>query len=185
MPKLLVFESVSVDGYFTDSKNDMSWAHAGAQDPEWIEFVSGNASGNGRLLFGRVTYQQMASFWPTPQAAERMPAVAKGMNQMPKVVFSRTLPEATWQNTTLIKDDLVEAVRKLKTDSGPDMCILGSGSIVSQLSSAGLVDAFQIVTVPIVLGAGRTLFESNLLLKLTNSRAFGNGNVVNSYEPRR
>lgn len=185
MPKLLVFESVSVDGYFTDRNNDLNWAHAAAQDPEWIAFVSGNASGNGRLLFGRVTYQQMASFWPTPQAAQQMPAVAAGMNRMPKVVFSRTLTEASWQNTTLIKDDLTDAVRKLKQDSGPDMCILGSGTIVAQLSAAGLVDAYQIVVVPVVLGAGRTLFDSNLQLKLTSSRAFGNGNVVNSYEPRR
>ena len=75
MRKLGVFESISLDGFFTDATGDMSWAHT--QDPEWNAFVSGNASGGGALLFGRVTYQQMASFWPTPQAAQMLPEVAR------------------------------------------------------------------------------------------------------------
>src|SRR5215212_3235832 len=99
MPRLLVFNNISIDGYFTDKNSDMSWAHH-SQDAEWSDFVSGNAGGNGRLLFGRKTYQQMASFWPTPQAAQMMPAVAAGMNAMPKYVVSRTLARADWQNTT-------------------------------------------------------------------------------------
>ena len=184
MPKLVVFNQVSLDGYFTDANGDMSWAHK--EDPEWQAFAASNASGGGALLFGRVTYEMMASYWPTPAALERSRVVAEGMNSMPKVVFSRTLKQATWQNTTLVKGDPAAAVRKMKNTSGPDMAILGSGSIVSQLAQAGLIDEFLIVVNPIVLGAGRTLFEGvkkKLHLKLTKTRAFGNGNVLLCYEP--
>ena len=101
-------------------------------------------------------------------------------------MFSRTLAKASWKNTTLVKSDLATAVRKMKTESGPDMAILGSGSIVSQLAQAGLIDEFQIVVNPIVLGNGKTMFDGvkeKLTLKLINTRAFGNGNVVLYYEP--
>lgn len=184
MRRLAAFELVSLDGYFADVNGDMSWAHK--QDPEWNAFVGGNASGGGALLFGRVTHQMMASFWPTPAAMERAPVVAEGMNSMPKVVFSRTLDRAAWQNTKLVKGDLAAEVRKLKNEPGPDMAILGSGSIVSQLAQAGLIDELQIAVNPIVLGKGKTLFEGvkeKLALKLIKTRAFGNGNVVLYYEP--
>lgn len=184
MRRLIAFEQVSLDGYFVDANGDMSWAHK--QDPEWNEFAASNASGDGALLFGRVTYELMASFWPTPAAMERAPVVAEGMNNMPKVVFSRTLEKASWKNTTLLKGDIAAEVRKMKMEPGPDMAILGSGSIVSQLAQAGLIDEFQIVVNPIVLGKGRTLFEGvkeKIALKFIKTRAFGNGNVVLSYEP--
>src|SRR6185295_15364577 len=131
MRKLGMFMQLSLDGYFADAMSDMSWAHK--QDEEWNAFASANASGGGALLFGRVTYQMMASFWPTPAAAQTMPAVAEGMNAMPKYVASRTLKEATWRNTQIIKGDLVAEVRTLKQQAGPDITILGSGSIVAQL----------------------------------------------------
>lgn len=185
MRRVVAFEQVSLDGYFADKNGDMSWAHK--QDPEWNAFVASNASGEGALLFGRVTYELMASFWPTPAARERAPEVAEGMNRMPKVVFSRTLKNASWENTTLVKDELSAAVRNMKHESGPDMAILGSGSIVSQLAQEGLIDEFQIVVNPIVLGQGKSLFEGaqeRLDLRLMNTRAFGNGNVVLTYEPK-
>jgi dihydrofolate reductase len=184
MRRLIVFNNVTLDGYFTDSKGDMSWAHK--QDAEWNAFASGNASGGGMLLFGRITYELMASFWPTPVAMQNLPVVAEGMNRMPKVVFSRTMDKASWSNTTLVKGDLAAEVRKMKQEPGPGMAILGSGSIVSQLAQAGLIDEYQVVVNPIVLGKGRTMFEGvdkKLNLKLTKTRAFGNGNVVLCYEP--
>jgi dihydrofolate reductase len=184
MRKVHVFDNVSLDGFFTDEKSDMSWAHK--RDEEWNAFAGGNAGGDGELLFGRVTYEMMAAFWPTPQAAEMMPQVADGMNRMRKTVFSRTLEAVSWQNTTLVKGDLVPEVKKMKQQPGPDMVILGSGSIVSQLTQAGLVDDYQIVVNPIVLGKGRTLFETvdhKVHLTLTKTRSFKNGNVVHWYEP--
>jgi dihydrofolate reductase len=184
MRKVVVFNMVSLDGYFVDGRGDMSWAHK--NDEEWNTFVSGNASGNGVLLFGRVTYDMMASYWPSPMALKNSPAVAKGMNEMPKIVFSRTLDKVTWNNTKLLKGDLATEVRKLKRESGPDMVILGSGSIVSQLAEENLIDEYQLATSPIVLGEGRTLFEGvtkKLNLKLTQSRTFGNGTVFVCYQP--
>jgi dihydrofolate reductase len=184
MRKLIVFNQVSVDGYFVDATGDMSWAHK--DDPEWNAFASENASGGGELVFGRVTYEMMASFWPTPQAMQMLPVVAKGMNQSPKIVFSRTLDKASWDNTRLINGDIVARVRELKKETGPGMAILGSGSIVSQFAQADLIDEYQIVTNPIVLGGGRTMFEGvkqKLHLKLADSRPFRNGNVLLRYEP--
>jgi dihydrofolate reductase len=186
MRKLGVFNNVSLDGYFVDDHGDMHWAYRDKPDAEWNAFVAGNASGEGELLFGRITYELMASYWPTPLAKQNMPAVAEGMNRMAKVVFSRTLDKVTWTNTRLVKGDLATEVRKLKAESGPDIVILGSGSIVSQLAREGLIDEFQIVVNPIVLGNGRTMFDGitqRPTLKLTRSRTFGNGNVVLNYEP--
>ena len=184
MRSLIVFNHVSLDGYFVDKKGDMRWAHK--QDPEWNEFVAGNARGNGVLLFGRVTYEMMASYWPTPMAAQNSPAVAEHMNNLQKVVFSRTLDKASWNNTKLVKVDLAMEVRKMKQESGQGLVIMGSGTIVSQLAQEGLIDEFQIVVCPIVIGSGKTLFEGvteKLNLKLTKSRTFGNGNVYTCYEP--
>jgi dihydrofolate reductase len=185
MAKVVVFNSLSVDGYFKAPDGDISWAHA-ADDPEWNEFVGGNARGGGRLLFGRVTYQMMASYWPTPQAAQDNPAVADGMNDLPKLVFSRTLDKVTWKNTKLLKGDLADEMRKLKQDPGDDVVILGSGSIVAQLARDNLIDEYQLITVPVVLGRGKTLFDGvdhQLPLKRTRTRAFKNGNVLVCYEP--
>ena len=184
MRRLVVFNHVSLDGYFVDAHGDMSWAHAG--DAEWNAFVEENASGGGELLFGRITYELMASYWPTPLARENDPVVAERMNDLPKVVFSRTMDHPLWNNTRLVKGDIAAEVRKLKNEPGPDMVIFGSGIVVSQLAQAGLIDEYQIVVNPIVLGAGRTMFEGiaeKLSLKLTKARTFGNGNVLLCYEP--
>jgi dihydrofolate reductase len=184
MRKLSVFNNVSLDGYFVDGSGDMSWAHK--QDAEWNEFVAGNASDGGALVLGRVTYEMMAGFWPTPAALAMNPGVAERMNSMPKVVFSRTLDKASWNNTRVLKGDISAEMRKLKAETGPDMTILGSGSIVAQLASAGLIDDYQLVVHPLALGSGRTLFQGipkRLGLTLKKTRAFGNGAVVLGYQP--
>ena len=183
MRKLRVFNSVTLDGYFTDAKGDMSWAH-GNQDKEWTDFVSGNARGESAMIFGRVTYQMMAGWWPGPQAKQAMPAVADRMNAAAKVVFSKTLERADWNNTKLVENDPAGTIRKMKTESGPDLIIFGSGTIVALLTEAGLVDEFQLVVVPVVLGQGRTMFDGVTLrpkLQLTQSRAFQNGNIFLTY----
>ena len=187
MTTLTSFTSVSLDGYYADARGDMSWAHAAPDDDEWNSFVSGNASGGGALLFGRLTYEMMASFWPTPMAAQQMPVVAERMNSMPKYVASRTLTSAAWSNTSVLPGDLVSAVDALKRKPGPGIAILGSGSVVAQLAGAGLIDTIQIVVVPIILGGGKKLFEgvsASIPLHLRDSRTFRNGNVVLTYSPR-
>jgi dihydrofolate reductase len=187
MRKLVSFTQVTLDGYFTGRNGDLSWAHEGNQDAEWNAFVAENASGGGQLLFGRVTYELMVSYWPTPAALENDPVVAERMNNLPKVVFSRRLDNVSWNNTRLVKGDLAGEVRKLKQAPGEGMVILGSGSIVSQLAQAGLIDEYQIVLKPVVLGEGRTMFDGikeKLILTPTKTRAFTNGNVLVCYVPR-
>jgi dihydrofolate reductase len=182
MPKLITFNSVTLDGYFTSASGEMSWAHKDPSDVEWNTFVKGNASSDATLLFGRVTYQLMASYWPTSFAKQRDPVVAERMNSAKKIVFSRTLNEVTWSNTTLLKDNLAEEARKLKQTD--DTAILGSGTIVKQLTEERLIDEYHVVVNPVVLGQGRTLFEgltNRLNLKLASTRTFQNGNVVLVY----
>jgi dihydrofolate reductase len=184
MRKLTVFNNVSLDGYFSDRHGDMRWAYR--QDAEWDAFVSQNATGGGTLVFGRVTYDLMAGYWPTAAARQGNPVVAEQMNKLPKIVFSRTLERASWSNTTLIKGDVVAATRHLKQEPGPDMVILGSGSIVAQLTDARLIDEYQIALCAVVLGGGRTMFEGlerKLDLTLRKTRTFTNGNVMLWYEP--
>lgn len=166
----------------------MSWAKANPDDAEWNGFLAENASGGGTLVFGRVTYDMMAGFWPTPAAMQMMPAVAERMNNLPKVVFSRTIDKASWNNTTLIRGNIVAETRKLKEAPGEGMVILGSGTIVAQFAQEGLIDEFQLVVNPLALGKGVMLFDGvtkQLALMLTKSRTFNNGKVLLCYEPVR
>lgn len=184
MRKVNVFNSVSMDGYYTDANNDMGWAHQGADDPELMEFTKGNAQGTNALVFGRVTYEMMVAWWPTPQAAKQMPEVAKGMNEAPKYVFSRTLDSVNWANTTLLKEDPAKAIARIKQSDGPDLTILGSGTIVAQLAEAGLIDAVQLLVVPVVLGSGKSQFtkvSGKPWWKMTKSKTFKNGRVFIAY----
>jgi dihydrofolate reductase len=184
MGKLTVFNTVSLDGYFTDPGGDMSWAHQVKEDAEWNAFVEKNAGSGGMLLFGRVTYDLMRSYWPTPTALKAYPVVARRMNEMPKVVFSRTVEQPTWSNTIVVNDGMSDEVRRLKRESESDMTILGSGSVVQQLTDDRLIDEYHFVVTPIVLGAGRTMFagiRDRLALRRLRSRTFTNGNVLVSY----
>ena len=184
MRRIAVFNSVSLDGYFSGKEGDLSWAYR--PDPEFDAFTEENAGGGGVLLFGRVTYELMAAYWPTPQAMENDPRVAENINAAQKFVVSRTLNSPAWRNTTLLKGDLVTEVRALKQAPGEDITILGSGSIVAQLTQAGLIDEYQIVVVPVVLGTGETMFagvQQPLQLALLDTRVFSNGNVWLRYEP--
>jgi dihydrofolate reductase len=184
MAKLSAFNNISLDGYFSGKNGEFSWAKS-HMDPEFNSFVAGNSQLGGTIVLGRITYELMSSYWPTPQAMKSDPVVADGMNKAAKMVFSRTLPSAPWNNTRLVKTDPVAEIRRLK-ESSTDMVILGSGSIVSQLAQAGLIDEFQVVVNPIVLGEGRTMFDGLkhwVGLKLTKNRIFPSGNAFLCYEP--
>jgi dihydrofolate reductase len=187
MRRLTTYTLLSADGYFVDAEGKMDWAKD-RPDPEYQAFGEKNASQQSALLFGRVTYEMMSSFWPTPMAAQMNPVMAERMNSLAKIVFSRTLANVHWNNTTLMKGHAVEEVEELKQHDGPDLCVLGSGSIVVQLAEAGLIDEFQFMVNPVAVGSGRTAFEGmkrRLELQLTESRSFGNGKVYLSYKPVR
>jgi dihydrofolate reductase len=183
MSKLSVFNLVTLDGYFAGEDGDISWHNVDAEFQEYAQkkFNLGNV-----LLFGRSTYELMANYWTSQDALKNDPIVAQGMNSSSKIVFSRTLNEVGWNNTRLVRDDMLGEVRKLKQLSGQDMTIQGSGSIVAQLSMAGLIDEYQILLNPVALGKGTTMFEgikNRFALRLTGSRTFGNGNVLLCYVP--
>jgi dihydrofolate reductase len=183
MRKMVVFNLVTLDGYVAGRNGDISWHNV---DEEFQEYAVKNSNAGNTLLFGRVTYELMAGYWPSPEALRNDPVVARGMNSSPKIVFSRTLEKADWVNTRLVKDDMEGEVRRLKKQAGKDLTILGSGSIVAQLAQAGLIDEYQILLNPVALGEGRTMFEGikdRITLKLTKTRTFGNGNVLLCYEP--
>jgi dihydrofolate reductase len=184
MPIVSAFISLSLDGCYADAGSSMNWAHS--NDAEQAEFTASNAKGGGRLLFGRITYDMMASFWPTSAAAQMMPVVAAQMNALPKIVVSRTMKEADWKNTSVMSGDLIANARKLKANSGPDTTILGSGSIVAQLMEAGLLDELQVMQVPVSLGGGKRLFEAvkrKIAWNTMETRPFRSGNVFIRYQP--
>lgn len=184
MPTLLVFNNISLDGFISDANGDISWAHE--NDAEWTSFVAGNATGQGTMLFGRKTYEMMAGYWPTPAAKRSLPTVASHMARVQKVVFSRTLTAATWSNTRLSREDPASEVRRMKAQPGSALVVLGSGSIASILARERLVDEYQLIVHPVILGRGTSIFAGvagRQDLRLLRSRVFSNGNVLLCYAP--
>jgi len=185
MRTLRMFNSISLDGYFTDTDGDYMWAHEGSDDPDLAEFIKGNAKGENALIFGRVTYELMAAWWPTAEASKAMPDVARGMNAAPKYVFSRSLDGAEWSNTTLLREDPATAIARIKQTPGPDMTILGSGTIVAQLAETRLIDEVQLLLCPVVLGSGKSHFADvagKPWWRLSRCLTFNNGRVFLAYE---
>ena len=183
MRTIRVFNFVSLNGYFEGPHADISWH---PHDAEGDELSMDGLKSGSTLLFGRITYELMIRFWPTPEALQTMPVVAAGMNKADKIVFSRTLKSADWSNTRVMKDNIVEEMRKIKQTPGNDMTILGSGSITTQFAEAGLIDEYQFMIDPVALGAGTPIFKGlkqPLNLKLRDSRIFKNGSILATYQP--
>jgi dihydrofolate reductase len=183
MRKVTVFNFVTLNGYFEGPKRDISWHKHGAEENEYaVEMLKSRNT----LLFGRVTYELMASYWPTPDAIKNDPIVAEGMNNADKIVFSRTLKKVDWNNTSLVKDNIVEEIRNMKRMPGKDMTLMGSGSIVTQFAEQRLINEYQIMVDPVVLGNGTPIFKGikhTLDLKLTKTRTFKSGVVLLCYQP--
>ncbi len=183
MRKLSVFNLVTLEGFFEGPNHDISWHRV---DSEFNDFAGDLTGSSDTLLFGRVTYQLMERYWPTPDAQKTDPVMAGLMNHTPKVVFSRTLQAVTWENSTLHHGDLVKEIKQLKQLSGKNITILGSGTIVSALAPLGLIDEYQFLLNPIILGEGTPMFngiKNRINFKLVQSRAFHSGNVLLVYQP--
>jgi dihydrofolate reductase len=185
MGKIVSFTHVSVDGFFAGPKGEIDWFSC--EDEEDRLFSAGASRGSGGLVFGRTTYEMMAGFWTTPGAAALNPDVAEVMRNTPKIVFSRTMrpveDRPLWMNTRVIPRIEREEILRMKRDSAGDFAILGSGSIVQQLARLGLVDEFQLMVNPVVLGDGKYLFQGvgRLDLDLLGERTFRNGRVFLRY----
>lgn len=184
MGKLSAFNFITLNGYYKGINEDISWHQHGGEEEQ---FSIESLQSDNILLFGRITYEMMANWWPTPMAIDTMPDVAEAMNKSEKIVFSRTLKKADWTNTRIIKTKMLDAVKKLKETSQKNLTILGSGSLVTQLAEKGLIDTFQFMIDPIAIGEGTPLFHNinkTLNLKLTNSRVFKSGTILLSYESK-
>jgi len=183
MRKLTAFNLMTLDGYIAGQGGDISWHHV---DEEFQELAIKASNSGNTLIFGRVTYELMASYWPTDEALRTDPLVAQGMNNAEKIVFSRTLKRVEWKNTRLIRKDIVEEIRKLKKTPGKNFTILGSGSIVRQFAEENLIDQYLIMIDPVILARGTPLFDGlreTLDLKLVQRRMFKSGVILLSYRP--
>ncbi len=185
MRKIVMFNMVSLDGYFAGPNGDISWHNV---DHEFNEFAIKQTPSFGALIFGRKTYDLMASYWPTKEVIKRDPVVARIMNSIHKIVFSKSLKEKketdVWKNVQLLKEIKPQVFNKLKKQSGRDMAIFGSGEIVQQFTNLGLIDEFRLMINPVILGKGKQMFanlENKLNLKLINTRTFKNGNILLVY----
>ena len=184
MRKVVFQMLVSLDGYYEGPDHGIDWHNV---DAEFNEYAIDNLRNKfDTLLFGRVTYEGMAAWWPTPAAATDDPIVANLMNTLPKIVFSRTLDRAEWQNTRLVKEHAAEEVARLKQQPGKDIAIFGSSDLALALIPHGLIDEYHILVNPIVLGGGKALFhgiQGRLKLKLLRTQTYRSGNVLLVYGP--
>lgn len=183
MRKLLSFMVVTLDGYYEGPNGEFDWPNV---DAEFNEFSISQLNDIDTLLFGRVTYEGMASYWPTPTALEFDPIITERMNSIPKVVYSKSLTEASWQNSTLISEDVGTAVPKLKQEPGGALAVFGSPTLTVSMLEEGLVDELRVMVMPILLGGGKSLFtglRERVHLKLGTTTVFSSDNVLMTYRP--
>jgi dihydrofolate reductase len=182
MGKVNVFNFITLNGFYKGSAGDSSWHRHGTEEAEYsIESLRAANT----LLFGRITYEMMAGYWPTTDARKANGLMAEGMNNADKIVFSRTLQKADWNNTRLIRDNMIEEVQRLKQTGKKDNTVLGSGSIITQLAEQNLIDSYEIMIDPVAIGSGTPLFNGithTLNLKLTGTRTFKSGVVLLRYQ---
>ena len=183
MGKLSAFTFITLDGFYKGPEDDIAWHNHGEEETQFSEEM---LSLGNTLVFGRRTYEMMADFWTTDMAWDMSPKVAEGMNKASKIVFSAQLPpDQIWENTRFVSGSLIESVQQLKQTEKKDMTILGSGSIVGQLANQNLIDEYQIMIDPVILGKGSSLFgelHDSLSLKLIGSRIFTDGIVLLKYK---
>lgn len=180
MRKLIMWNLMSLDGFVEGPNRDISWLND-VWGPELEEFSIAQGKEIGALLFGRVTYELMAGYWPTAKKN----AITDYMNALPKYVFSRTLKKADWANTTLLKGEPAAEVAKLKHDQGKDMFVFGSADLSSHLIP--LFDELRIGVAPLFLGSGSPLFkkqDEKAKLKLMSADQHSTGVVILRYAPQ-
>ena len=201
MRRIVMFNRVTADGYFAGPDGNLDWVVPDVElDRSAAAAIqrSDTDTDTATILFGRRTYQQFEAFWPhaldgsstaaNPHDADgpskEMRAMAVMLNEATKLVFSRTLKEVTWKNSHLLHELDPREVQAMKRQPGRDMLVFGSGSIVSQLTQHGLIDEYQFVVNPVLLGSGQPLLSSvstSVRLDLLEAREFSSGNVLLRY----
>ncbi len=183
MKKIVVLNRISLDGFYTGPQGEIDWF---IHDPE-VDRAAHEMMHPDTLIMGRLTYQMFAGYWPQvgadPNAPDGARRTARELDQMNKVVFSRSLQSVSWVNSQLISGDILAETRNLKQGQGADLTIFGSGSIVQQLANAGLIEEYLLIVTPVVLGSGKNLFQDvkRLDLKLIETCEFKSGNVLLHY----
>ena len=188
MRKIILWMSVSPDGFFAGPDGELDWQRV---DEELHQHFNDELRRMSAFLDGRRTYELMAAFWPTadqdPGSSAPMREFAGIWRDMPKIVYSRTLQRADW-NSTVVREVVPEEVTALKAQPGGDM-VVGGADLAATFQRLGLIDEYRIYVHPAVIGRGKPLFSSDtrLDLRLVESRAFGNGVVMLRYvdEPAR
>ena len=187
MRKVIVSEYVSLDGVMEDPGGGEGTEHGGWSFPFWSEeaakFKFDELFACDALLLGRVTYQGFAKAWPSMTDEQ---GFADRMNSLPKYVVSTTLEVSlAWNNSRLIKGNIAEEVARLKQESGQDVLVFGSGTLTQTLLQYNLIDQYNLLVYPVVLGSGKRLFGdgSNVALKLVDTKPFSSGVVALTYQP--
>lgn len=177
------FIFISLDGFYEGSNGELDWPNV---DAEFHAFAARQLNDAGTIAFGRVTYEHMDAYWPTEQAMANDPDMTRRMNDKEKLVFTRTLTDADWSGTIVVRGEAIERVVELKAASGKEILVIGSVHLTADLAQAGLLDELRIMIFPLVLGQGRSLFEGledRLSLSLLSMRQFDSGNVLLNYRP--
>jgi dihydrofolate reductase len=186
--RIVVSEFVTLDGVMEDpggsEKFELGgWDFQFERGPEGDKFKLDEVLASDALLLGRKTYEGFAEAWPS-----RTGEFADKMNSMPKYVVSTTLKNAGWNNTTLIKGDIVKEVSKLKEMPGEDILVAGSAQLVNTLVQHDLVDEYRLMVFPVILGKGKRLFGSGTnrhALRLAEAKPVGSGVLILIYYPER
>jgi dihydrofolate reductase len=181
MKKVIVSNYVSLDGFIEGSNREIDWF---VWDEEMAKYAIDLLDSIDTILFGRVTYELMASYWPT--ATNQDPIITDAMNNLPKIVFSKTLEKAEWKNSRLVREVIPGEILRMKQQPGKNMVIFGSASIVSTFTQLGLIDEYRLIVNPVVLGSGKPLFKDikeRINLKLLKTKTFNCENVILYYQP--
>lgn len=153
---------ISLDGFAADANHGLGFL---SYDQELMQYADELMKTVGTPVYGRTTYELMAGYWPAmlnkPDADKHSLAHARWVEDVPKVVFSTTLTEATWNNTRLIKENVAEEVKKMKEEPGKDLVIFGSPGLTASLLKLGVIDEYRLTIHPIILGSGISVFRDN------------------------
>ena len=184
MRKLIMWNVITLDGYFEGNQNwDLSF-HNVVWGKELEELSIEQLKSADYLVFGRVTYEGMAAYWTKAEGEAAEQEVAKLMNSIPKIVFSRTLKSAAWNNTTIISENASAEIQKLKEQGGKDIYVFGSANLSETFIDDNLFDEYRIGIAPVILGSGRPLFRhgiSSKNLSLVSTQQLLTGGVVLKY----